>query len=321
MNRFDTGRRQVLLGLAAALFSSISRSEAPAELRIGLQKSSVNLAVLRARGALAAQLPGVRVSWADFPAGPQLLEALNAGSIDFGMTGDTPPVFSQAANSAMVYVGTEPPKPENSAILVKPDGTLKTLADLRGRRIAFQKGSSAHYVVLRALEKAGIGYGEIEPIYLAPADARAAFERGSVDAWSIWDPYWAAAEEGAAVRVLTTGRGLSDNSTFYLASKRWAEGNPAAVAALLAALTEADHYVQSHADEAAQLVATATGVPLSAAVRFLRRRPRSPVIPLDDATIAAQQTLADTFQKAGLIPKPIRIADAVWHASTQTTRR
>jgi len=304
-------RRLAVFGTALGLIGR-AVAAAPMEIRIGYQKSSVNLAILKSQAQLETRFKGSHVVWSEFPAGPQLLEALNIGSLDFGMTGDTPPVFAQAAGSSLVYVGVEPPKPESSAILLPKDSPLRTLHDLKGKRIAFQKGSSAHYVVLRALEKAGLKYSDIQPVYLAPADARAAFEHGSIDAWSIWDPYWAAAEQGGPLRVLSTGKDLTDNNTFYLAARAFALNHADVVSTLLNALTQADDYARDHPSETVTLVATSTGISTDAARRFLDRRPRSPVVPLNPTVVASQQQLADTFFQAGLIPKPLKVADAVW---------
>ena len=160
----------------------------PDVLRIGYQKSAANLVVVKQQGTLEKRFPHTRVSWIEFPAGPQLLEALSVGSLDFGLTGDSPPVFAQAAGKDLLYVGAEPPKPDSSAILVPKDSPLRSLSDLKGKKVALQKGSSAHYLLVAALEKAHLQWTDIQAIYLTPADARAAFERNSVDAWAIWDP-------------------------------------------------------------------------------------------------------------------------------------
>jgi sulfonate transport system substrate-binding protein len=303
-----------LLALAAPLRAQAG--DAPLQIRIGYQKSSINLLVAKQLHLVEQRFPGARIEWTEFPAGPQLLEALGAGSLDFGMTGDTPPVFAQAAGTDVIYAGVEPPKPKSSAILVPPDSPVKSVADLKDKRIAFQKGSSAHYLVLQALASAGLKYADIQPVYLAPADARAAFESHSIDAWAIWDPYWAAAEHGTPARVLTTGEGLSDNNTFYLSSRRFAGANPQVLTALFAVLSEADRRVQAQHDQAPALIAAATGLDAAVAKIFLDRRPPSPVTPLDTAVIARQQSLADSYATAGLIPHPIRVADAVWHPVT-----
>jgi sulfonate transport system substrate-binding protein len=309
-------RRQVLalLGATAAATASLAGADARAaagELRIGYQKSSVNLMVTRERRLLASRLPGTGLKWVEFPAGPQILEALSVGSLDIGFTGDTPPVFAQAAGKDIWYVGLEPPKPANSAILVPATSSLHALSDLKGRRVAFQKGSSAHYLVVRALDKAGLQWSDITPLYLTPSDARAAFEKGAVDAWGIWDPYYAAAEIDGSARVLSTGVGLSSNNSFYLASKALTR-QPAVLEALFDSVSEADAWTKANLPATAKFLSEATGVPLAGTIRFLARRTAGPVTPLRPADIADQQRVADAFSRLGLIPKPLKVADVVW---------
>ena len=282
------------------------------QLRIGYQKSAVNLVILKQRGVLEKRFPATRITWAEFPAGPQLLEALAVGSLDFGLTGDSPPVFAQAAGKDLVYVAAEPPKPDSSAILVLGDSPIKTLADLKGRKIALQKGSSAHYLLMRAVEKAGLTWRDIQPIYLAPADARAAFERKSVDAWVIWDPFYAAIELDIKPRVLATGRALSSNNSFYLASRAFATQNGQALAVLLEELTRADAFAQNRRKDAIRLIADFSGLDAGIVSLFIQRRPASPVGPLSAETVADQQRVADAFFKLGLIPRPVRVAEIVW---------
>ncbi len=308
-----TSRRRVLalLGAAGATLSTRRSFGASAELHIGYQKSSVNLMVTRERRLLEATLPGVNVQWAEFPAGPQILEALSVGSLDFGFTGDTPPVFAQAAGKDIWYVGLEPPKPASSAILVPPGSAIRTLADLKGRRVGFQKGSSSHYLVVRALASAGLQWSDITPLYLAPSDARAAFEKGALDAWGIWDPYYAAAEIDGHARVLATGKGLSSNNSFYLGSRGLTQ-RPALVKGLFAALSQADAWTRANLPETARFLSEATGVPLAGTIRFLDRRTSGPVTVLRLADIADQQRVADAFSRIGLIPKPLNVAEAVW---------
>lgn len=305
--------RRFLLASAIALGVRPSFAQGgPHQIRIGFQKSAVNLVLVKQSGALEKRFPASKVQWVEFPAGPQLLEALAVGSLEFGLTGDAPPVFAQAAGKDLLYVGAEPAKPLSSAILVKADSPLKTLADLKGRRIALQKGSSSHYLLVRAVAKAGLAWTDIQPIYLPPSDARAAFERGSVDAWAIWDPFYAATELDVKPRVLATGQGLSGNNSFYLASRAFAEQHPLVVQALFDELTTADARVQGSRKEAAQQIAEFSGLGLAVVHLFLSRRPPSPVGPLTPAIVADQQRVADAFAQLGLIPKPVRVADIVW---------
>lgn len=323
----STRRRWLkLIGLTAAAWGLVSRTaqaQAPAgkkpleQLRIGYQKSAANLVIAKQSGWLEQRFPGTRVQWVEFPAGPQLLEALAVGSLEFGLTGDSPPVFAQAAGKDLVYVGAEPPKPDSSAILVLKDSPLRTLADLKGQRVALQKGSSAHYLLVRAIEKAGLQWSDITPVYLIPADARAAFERKSVDAWAIWDPFYAATELAIATRALATGRGLTSNNSFYLASRPFAAQHADAVAVLFEELTRADRLVQTQRKDAIKFIADFSGLDAGVVALFLQRRPPSPVGPIDPKTAADQQRVADAFHALGLIPKPVTVAEIVWQSPGQ----
>ena len=304
-------RRQVLALIAATASASV-RADA-SELRIGYQKSSVNLMVVRERKLLEARLPGVQTKWVEFPAGPQILEALAVDSLDFGFTGDTPPVFAQAAGKDIWYAGLEPAKPTSSAILVPANSPIRTLADLKGKRVGFQKGSSAHFLVVRGVEKGGLQWSDITPVYLTPSDGRAAFERGALDAWGIWDPYYAAAEIDGRARVLSTGVGLTSNNSYYLASRALTR-DPRTLRALFDALSEADAWVRSHQTETAHFLSVASGLPLSTTIRFVGRRSAGPVTRLKESDIADQQRVADALARLGLIPKPIRVADVVLKA-------
>lgn len=321
-NSLDPIRRQWLKVLAVSAASwgfspsvAGARSEAddpPQQLRIGYQKSAANLVIVKQAGWLEQRLPDTRVSWIEFPAGPQLLEALATGNLEFGLTGDSPPVFAQAAGKALLYVGAEPPKPDSSAILVTADSPLQNLADLKGRRVAVQRGSSAHYLLVQAVARANLQWTDIRPVYLAPADARAAFERGSVDAWAIWDPFYAATELAIKPRALATGRDLSSNNSFYLASVPFAQQHAGTLQVLFEELTRADRFVQEHRPQAIKLIAQFSGLDAGVVNLFLRRRPPSPVAPLNSATIADQQRVADAFHALGLIPRPIQVAQIVW---------
>ncbi|AKJ31279.1 sulfonate ABC transporter substrate-binding protein [Caldimonas brevitalea] len=298
------------LGLPGA--AAFAASAGPTELRIGFQKSAINLLIVKQQGWLEKRYPNTRVSWIEFPAGPQLLEALAVGGLEFGLTGDTPPVFAQAAGKDLAYVGVEPAKPFSSAILVKPDAPLKTLADLKGRRVALQKGSSAHYLLVQALKQVGLTFKDVHPVYLPPSDARAAFERGSVDAWVIWDPYYAATELAIRPRVLATGKGLTSNNSFYLASPALAQQHPQVVSGLLEELTRADAYLQTHKREVAQFVSDFSGLSLATVHLFISRRPPSPVRPLTPQVVSEQQQVADAFHALGLVPRRVQVADVVW---------
>ncbi|MBG6291420.1 MULTISPECIES: sulfonate ABC transporter substrate-binding protein [Pseudomonas] len=300
--------------LIAALSYNVQADEQPGTLRIGYQKYGT-LVLLKARGTLEKRLAeqGVKVQWTEFPGGPQLLEGLNVGSIDFGVTGETPPVFAQAAGADLVYVAHEPPAPTSEAILLPKDSPIKSVAELKGKKVALNKGSNVHYLLVRALEKAGLKYTDIQPVYLPPADARAAFERGSVDAWVIWDPYQAAAEKQLSARTLVDGTGLVDNHQFYLATRPYANNHPQVITTLIDEVRSVGEWSQQNPQQVTDQVAPLLGLPADITFTAVKRQGygAQPITP--DVT-AAQQKIADTFTDLKLIPKKLSIKDVVWTA-------
>ncbi|MEG1324267.1 MAG: sulfonate ABC transporter substrate-binding protein [Janthinobacterium sp.] len=296
-----------------------AKGEVQVQVRIGYQKYGT-LTLLKGRGTLEKRLAeqGVGVKWTEFPAGPVLLEGLNVGSIDFGTVGEAPPIFAQAAGANLVYVGNEPASPASEAIVVPKGSGLRTLADLKGKKVALNKGSNVHYLLLKALEKAGVAYADIQPVFLPPADARAAFERGSVDAWAIWDPFLAAAERQLGARVLADGKGLVANYQFYLASRTYAEKNPEILRIVLDEVAKVDDWGRNNPDEVATILAAQTGLSKDV-VALAASRYAYGVKPVSVDVIASQQRVADAFSSLKLIPKPIVVKDALLPARQLAT--
>ncbi|HDS1798336.1 TPA: sulfonate ABC transporter substrate-binding protein [Pseudomonas putida] len=304
-------RGLVALFAAAVSFGAITQAQAES-LRIGYQKYGT-LVLLKAKGMLEKRLAeqGVQVQWTEFPGGPQLLEGLNVGSIDFGVTGETPPVFAQAAGADLLYVAYEPPAPHSEAILVPKGSSIQSVKELKGKKVALNKGSNVHYLLVRALEDAGLKYSDIQPVYLPPADARAAFERGSVDAWVIWDPYQAAAEKQLQARTLRDGKGLVDNHQFYLATRNYATQHPAVINTLIEEVRAVGEWSQANPQEVTDQVAPLLGLPADITLTSVKRQGYG-AAPLTPEVVAAQQKIADTFQALKLIPKPLSIKDVIW---------
>ncbi|TRL40744.1 MULTISPECIES: sulfonate ABC transporter substrate-binding protein [Rhizobium] len=302
----------LLAGAMAAPFAGATASRAADKvLRIGYQKYGT-LVLLKGKGLLEKKLEkiGYQVKWTEFPAGPQLLEALNVGAVDFGSTGETPPIFAQAAGAPLVYVAHEPPAPRGEAILVPKGSPITSVAQLKGKTVALNKGSNVHYLLVKALEEAGLAYTDIKTSFLPPADARAAFERGAVDAWVIWDPFQAAAEIAIEARELRNGEGLVPNHQFYLGARPFVEGNAQALDLTLQAIAEIDDWTKANTAAAAAELAPSVGIPEPTLVRALERQSYG-VKALDKTVIAQQQAIADTFFALGLIPTKLVIADVV----------
>lgn len=309
-----TSRLSVFRWLAALLCAALQWPAAQAQdaktLRIGFQKYGT-LTIVRALGDLDKRLAaqGITVKWTEFPAGPQLLEGLNVGSIDFGTVGEAPPVFAQAAGAALVYVGNEPPSPTSEAILVPKDSPIKRVADLKGKKVALNKGSNVHYLLVKQLERAGVPYADVNVAYLTPADARAAFERGSVDAWVIWDPFQAAAEKQLGARVLADGTGVVKNYQFFLAARPYQQAHPEVIQTVLEEIRKGDLWARDHRAEAVALLQPVLGLD-KAVVELAAERLAYGVQPITREVLLEQQQVADAFHALKLIPKPLNVFDA-----------
>jgi sulfonate transport system substrate-binding protein len=279
--------------------------------RIGYQKYGT-LNVLKAEGSFEKSLAarGVSVTWIVFPAGPQLLEALNAGSIDFGNTGEAPPVFAQAAGVNLVYFGNQPPFPKGEGVLVKKDSPIQNVCGLKGKRIALNKGSNVHFFLVKLLEKNGLKMSEITPVFLTPADAWAALEGGSVDAWVIWDPFMTAAIERSGARVLQDAEGVAANREFFVADRRFAQAHQDVLLAVRDAVNRCGTWVTTKPDEVVRYLAPQVGMSEAVVTKVIRSQPWG-FQPISDQVVSEQQTIGDTFFALKLIPKTIQVADAV----------
>jgi sulfonate transport system substrate-binding protein len=278
--------------------------------RIGYQKSGSPFLLKSKDAQLQERLrkQGAGLEWLEFQHGPALLEAMRAGAVDVGYVGETPPVFAQAGGVPFVYVATDPPSPRSEAILVPASSPIRELSQLRGKKIALNRGSNVHYLALRALESAGLAFSDVELLFLAPADARTAFDSGKIDAWVIWDPFFAAAELAGA-RVLKDGEGLVDNHQFYVARKDFAGANAPLVKIVLDAFAELSDWAAHNPEEAARLTAAASGVGYEALLAAERRHTYG-LRPITPEILSKQQTIADAFLKLQVVPAAIDTSSA-----------
>ncbi|UJW84676.1 aliphatic sulfonate ABC transporter substrate-binding protein [Devosia sp. SL43] len=309
---------QLFAGAAAVLaLPTAGRAQDKAtEFRIGWQKGGV-FALAKNSGAIEARLAprGITVTWAEFTSGPPLLEALGANALDFGSTGDVPPLFAQAAGGDLVYVAATQGSLDGSAILVKQDSPIQTLADLKGKKVAFKRGSSAHNFIVKALRSAGLTLDDITPLDLGPPDAAPAFANNQIDAWVIWDPYYAIAAQQPDTRVLATTEGIVDSWGFLQANGAFARDNPTVVAEVINELRKVGEAAQADLDTTAAAVSAVTGVPVEITRITLGRKGANlgAITPLNDEIIAYQQALADEFFGLKIIPRELKISDIVWY--------
>lgn len=282
------------------------------ELRIGYQRFG-NLGVLKARQTLEKQFAGqgVSVLWSEFPAGPQLLHALVNREIDFGTTGEVPPLFAQASHGSMVYVAREPPAPQSVALLVAKESPVKTLYDLKDKRIAVNKGSNVHFLLLQILDEVGFTLDDVRIVYAPPKYPLTPSDHHAVDAWMMWDPMLSDAERCGQLRVIADGVGRVNNHQFYLAEREFASHSRNLLTTLLAALYQTSSYIDGNRDEAAHLLSGELGLSTESLSLALSRRSHQ-TQQMDLAIIREQQAIADRFYALGLLTRPVNVRDAVW---------
>jgi len=307
-------RRQVITTAIATMAlstSSLALAQKPAGrvLRVGHQKGW--LSILKGRGTLEKELAplGVSVTWTEFNAGPVQLEALNVGAIDFGDVGEAPPIFAQAAGAPLVYAGATVPRPKLEAIIVPKDSPIKTIADLKGKRVAYNKGSNVQYFLVKLLEKNGLQYGDVQSVFLPPPDARAAFQKGAIDAWIIWDPFLAAAQKTLDARLLADASGVVNNRAYYFTSRDFASKNTDVLKIAIRQINDIDTWASKNKTAAAAELSAVLGLDKSITELYLSRSAFGTAAVNSDI-LAEQQKIADTFFELKLIPKKLNLLHA-----------
>ena len=311
MKRREFLKLSVGTAVVAALSQQARAQASVKEIRIGYQKNGV-LVIARQQAALEKYFApqGIAVKWLEFSSGPPMLEAMNVGSIDYGAVGDSPPIFAQSAGAAIVYAAGQPIT-NGQGILVPSHSPIRSIADLKGKRVGFTKGSSVHTIVVQTLEKADLTYADITPVYLTPPDAGPAFANGSIDAWSIWDPYFAIGETKQNGRILVNASEITKTNSFYIANRDFAKNHGPVLQQIIDVTSSTAKWAEAHRDEVAQSLSAITGIPLDIQT-VAANRSSFAVGPITDDIIATQQGVADRFFKLGLIPKPVVVRDAVW---------
>ncbi|GAB1817401.1 ABC transporter substrate-binding protein [Herbidospora sp. RD11066] len=277
------------------------------ELRVGDQKAG-SQALLKAAGLLDGT--PYKITFAQFTSGPPMLEAINAGAVDIGGVGNSPPIFAAAANSKIKIVAAYKQNVAGAAIVVPEGSSIAGPADLKGKKIAVAKGSSAHYHLLAVLKKEGLGFSDIQPQYLQPADALAAFSGGTIDAWTIWEPFTSQANLDYKAKVLVDGTGYVNGLNFQVAAPAAVDTKTDAIRDFLTRMAKARAWALDHKAEWAKVWSAETGLSQAVADAAVDNAVMSPIV-IDDAVITSEQEMADAFQSEGLIPGALKFADFV----------
>ena len=279
--------------------------------RIGYQKNCP-FVILKGLGTLEETLEplGYKVEWHEFQAGPALVEALNAGSIDVGRTGNTPVIFAQAANTPFKTLAAGKPKYEGSGILVPKDSDIKSLEDLKNKKISFAKGSSSHYLIVKALEEAGISYSDITPAFLPPGDARVAFEQGNVDAMVVWDPFTASTELHSGGVLLTNGEGLTTDRDFFIATEDFAKEHEEIGKIIIEEVAKSSDWANENHDELVEMLAPILNIEEDS-IRLAVERRHYGIDEISEEIIEEQQNIANLFYELEIIPTKIDVNDVM----------
>lgn len=280
-------------------------------IKIVRSKQLTALAVLEKQGTLEKKLQplGYKVEWPEFAAGPQQLEALNAGGLDIAATAESPPVFSQAADVPLVYLAANSSDGQAISLLVPTKSPVKTLKDLKGKKIAFQKASIGHYLTVRAVDKEGLKLSDVESVFLPPPDANVAFSQGKVDGWFIWEPFVTRNVQNKVGRVLLDGgNGLRDTNNFYSTNRKFYQENKQAIKIFLEELQKAQVWSKNHPKEIAQLLASVTQLDPPTLEKMHGKYDFS-LVPITESIINKQQQVADKWYSLGLIPKKVNVRD------------
>jgi sulfonate transport system substrate-binding protein len=310
-------RRPLFAGLVAALACCfIVPAQARETVRIGYQKSSTLITLLKAQGTLEQALgkDGIDVTWHEFPSGLPLLEALNIGNVDVSAdVADTVPIFAQAAQARLTYFAEESPSPSAQAIVVPKDSPIQQLSDLKGKKVAVTKAAGTHYLLIAALNKAGLKFSDIEPAYLSPADGRAAFENNKVDAWVTWEPFLTSVQRQLPTRTLADGAGLASYKRYYLTSTPYAKAHPEVLKRVYQQLQQAGSWIKANPQQAAKVLGPLWGNLDAATVEAANAHRSYHVEPVNSQQLGEQQKIADAFFAAGLLPKAVDAKDVeIW---------
>ncbi len=283
----------------------------PTDFRVGYQKAGL-LSVAKKEAVFERRLKplGIEaVKWSEFELGPPMMDAISAGAIDFGWVGDVPAIVAQSVGAKFFYTACMPAS--EHGMLVPEGSAISSLAEIKGKKVAFARGTSAQSVLLKLLARAGLAYGDIVPVFLSPTDASAALSRGDVDVWVVHDPYFALAERVQRAHAIATTMDIVNGNSVYVANPEFARKYPKTLAAAIDEVINVTAWAAQNRDKFAEATSAAIGMDVDA-VRVAIGRSDLTAGPVTRAIVDQLQETADAFLKVGFIPQPIVVRDAVW---------
>ncbi|AZD92795.1 MULTISPECIES: ABC transporter substrate-binding protein [Pseudomonas] len=301
--------------LLSTLFAApLAQAAEPLVLHVGDQNYYNVRASVEASGVLEGA--PYKVDWKHFQAAAPLAEALNTGALDLGFLGDSGFLFLAAKQAPVKLIGVSRQNPDTIALLVPKDSPVQTIADLKGKKVAYWPGAWSQQLTLRALEQAGLPEDHVEFIKLMPIDAAAALPQGSIDAFPVWEPYISQQILFSGARPILTAKNLMPGLSAIAASTPAIDSKRAAIADFLGRLKQARAWVDSHTDQYADLWAKKANLDQNVSRHWLRQAHMS-VGPVDPQAAADLQSTADFLFKVKALPAPLATATVVDTSFTQ----
>jgi sulfonate transport system substrate-binding protein len=291
--------------IVGLLLAAATSADAQTSLRVGDQKGN-SQAVMEAAGMLK-DVP-YKIEWKEFPAAAPLLEALGAGAIDTGLVGDAPFTFAAAANVPVKAIAAIRQSQEGLAILVPKESPIRSFDELKGKKIATGRGSIGHQLILAAIESRGWTAADVQIVFLAPSDAKVAYSRGSVDAWSTWEPYVSQEEVLFASRRVLTGEGMTPGLSFQVARPDVIQAKRPELEDFVRRLTAARAWSLTNVNAYAETWGRLMNIPSAVPLNWLSRA-RIRIARIDDSVMAGEQSTIDLYFRAGLIKQKLDAAD------------
>ncbi|APX71796.1 aliphatic sulfonate ABC transporter substrate-binding protein [Companilactobacillus allii] len=307
----------VLIFWACIAFYGFKQTDAGAStsgltsVTIGYQKGDpFDIAKQRGEFAKKMKAKGYKVVWKEFSDGSSLMQALNSGSVDYARTGDTPPVSAQAAGTKLAYVAAGYSKAKGSGILVSKSSSISSVADLKGKKVAYTKGTSSQYMLLKALKKAGLSADDVTWVNMDQSSASVAFAKGKVDAWATWDPYTSQAQINQNAKLLVDGEGITNNRDYILSTTSFAKNNKTITKYMIEYLQEDMTWANDNHSELITMMSKSLKVSKSVVKKMVERRTYG-ISAMTSKYVKEQQQIADLFYSEGFIEKKVDVSDDV----------
>jgi len=275
---------------------------------------------------------GTKIVWQPgFTASLPVMEAIKAGSVDFTFATATAVVNAVPARVPIVPLAAYPLPVDEVDFLVQASSPIKTAADLKGKKIAHQNGTTGTYSLIKYLETAGLRLSDVSAVSLSGADAFTAFAQGSIDGWVHWQPATALAltKLGGKARLLPDVK--TYDYAFYVARSDVAAKYPQLFAKLVKIIRETQAYIFAHPAESVALWASQGGFPPNGTeqavyeklVRDARLSESTAVTlkPVDEAAAASTQDLADNFHALGVLPNKVDVRSFLLGAQFDTAKK